>query len=692
MKKPEKVKSVESVITQSNTILLTIAVLLFGCISLVFIFFSSMQVMAKSLTNTANGTAQRIEGLIESYKNLCGSFSTVPSLSLPDEVFSREKKLKMLEDRADQFGLLRVGILNKDGSSDLDGFSRSKREYFQEALKGNITINDPVVTMSDNKTAIIVGGPIWKNGIRNSEVNSVVFCSIYPETFNDIMKDMGPSKNARGRIIGRNGIAITSLDENIILGHYSNISAAQTNPKLKNIAKIEEAALSTKNTFFIFQRGLTINASVSAQINGTQNWVLMLEAPISDYLINFYLAFIIFIIAGIIVVETCRSLMKKYAKQISVPVTNMAERLRKAAVGDFTSEVESEDTLTEVRTISNATQKLVNRMAMVLNDTNESSVSQSTFNFFKMIDFQDFNNTLGECLKVSICIVDSKGELLVGSIPKDLLGSVEEKIYAGNKIFGKCYIVPKENCNLSNPQLKKIIRTLTDLISKLFELLINREGSFQAYHKNELINMNDILTGTENISKQIKEMISSSQNDLSGGLKRDFNMLASRIDESTEFIRFTDMNSQIQEKDYILTDLISRIITKNIILIEPYSKKLFGDVDNIERSINRILQQLVAENENSDIGIVISCNKQSMGTNLKIRISDKSPAFTENQIERLKLLANKMNLNGDILTTAEQKFLSAFKQIKKMNGSVSVECFGSGILNISISIPQLEAE
>lgn len=692
MKNPKKVKSVQSVITQSNTILLLIAVVLFAFVSLVFIFFTSMQGMLKSMTNTVNGTAQRIEGSIDAYKSLCGSFSTMPTLSLPDEAFPQEQKLELLKERAKQFGFLRVGLLNTDGLSSTDNYSRKNRHYFQEAMKGNIAINDPVVTISDKQVAIIVGGPIWKNGVINSEVDSVVFCSIYPETFNQILTTMGPSKHAKGRIIGYNGITISSPDSELVRNQYSNIKEAENNPKLKKIASIEKAAVYQDKRLFLSLKGFKFTTTVAAPIHGTNNWVLLLEAPINDFLQSFYFALILFLVVGIIVVETCRSLMTKYAQQVSVPVTNMAERLRKAAVGDFTSEVESEDSLEEVIIISNATQKLVNRMAMVLNDTNDSTENKSAFNFFNLVDCQAFSTTLEDLLKVSISIVDVDGNLLIGTIPNDLSGSIDERIYAGKKLFGKYFIIPRKDCTLSYSQLKAVAKNMVDLISKIFELFISREDSFQAFRKNQIINTNDILTGTETFGKDIAAIIADSEGEISAKAKKEFKALISRINESTELVRLTDMNTHLQERDYSLKELSERFETKNILIVEPCAEKLFGDDENIKRSINRILKYLASENETPDISIVIGSEKQSMGTLLKIRISDKAPVFTQNQIERLKMLANKLNLNGDILTTAEQKFLSAFKQIDKMNGSVSVDCFGSGILNISISIPQLEAK
>lgn len=694
MKKAEKVKSVQSVITHSNTTLLLIAIVLFGLCSLIFIFFTSMQVMVRSLTNTANGTAQRVEGTISAYENLCGSFSTMPTLSLPDEVFPLEQKINLLTDRAKQFGLLRVGLLDNNGISSLDGKSRAERRYFQEAMKGNITINDPVVTISDKQVAIIVGGPIWKDGIINSEVNSVVFCSIYPETFNEIVMTMGPSKHSKGRIIGEDGVTIASTERNKVLSQYSNINASIRDPQnstYRKLAKIEKAALSHDQKLFFYSDGLSIKGVVAQPIQNTNNWILLIEAPINDFLQSFYLAFLVFTISGIIVIETCRAMMKKYARQVSIPVTNMAERLRKAAVGDFTSEVESEDSLEEVIIISNATQKLVNRMAMVLNETSDSSEKKNAFNFFNLVNCQDFCTVLENSLNVSISIVDTEGTLLIGTIPKDLSGAVEEKIYAGKKLFGKYYVIPRTNCVLDYSQTKAFAKTMVDIISKVFELFISREESFQAFKKNEIINMNDILSGTESISERIAELIEESKDNLPAATKKQLRALVSKINESTELARLTDMNSHIQETDYNLRELSQKFDTKNILIVEPFVEKLFGDEENIRRSVNCILKYLVCENENADVNVLISCEKLSIATNLKIRISDKAPAFTENQIERLKMLAGKLSLNGEILTTVEQKFLSAFKQIYKMNGTISVECFGSGILNISISIPQLEA-
>jgi len=692
MKKPERVKTISSVITQYYTVSLFIAMALFSFVCLNFFYFSAVRVMTRSLTNTVNGSAQRIEGVIEGYKNLCGSFSSVPVLAEPDSVVPYEIKMQMLNDRIGDKGFLNCGIIGKDGKIKGSGESLRDQEYFRGAINGIITVSDPVISDNEESAEIIISGPIWKGGIQNSEAASVIFFSISPEVFNQIVRTMGPYKHASGRVIGDDGITIASPDGSKVISQYSNIVQANFNPKFKKTGAIEEAVIyQGKRRFYSFNF-FNPSLTVATPVKGTPGWYLILEGHLHDYLTDFYIALLIFTVWGLTLIFFSRKKMKDFATRISNPVTNMAERLRKASVGDFTSEVQTENSLTEVQVISAATQKLLNRMAIVLNDTTESAEKESLSNLFDLIDFQKIAVSFEEILKVNICIYDSDGVRILGDEPEESLFSYEESIIANKRYCGKFLGSSIPGCPLSETQIKELAVTFVSLISNFFSLSCNRESSYQAFRKNELINMNDILSENELLIQQISVLISDSSDSLPADLKRQLEILISRMTESTEMSRFTDMNNQITEQDYVLEEMTGKINSKTLLVVKPHSEKLFGDKENIERSVNRILKCLEEGNQNSDIGIIVTCEKRSMGTMLKIRISDKSPALTENQIERLKLLAKNQGLNGVILTGNEHKILSAFKQIHKMSGTVSIDCFGSGILNVVISIPQLEAK
>lgn len=87
-------------------------------------------------------------------------------LGMQDELVS-EKSLDLIQNLCEKSGLERVAIIDADGSSYYDNGavkSVASREYFQEAMKGKRTLSDPLESMVDSSTRVILGVPIYKGG------------------------------------------------------------------------------------------------------------------------------------------------------------------------------------------------------------------------------------------------------------------------------------------------------------------------------------------------------------------------------------------------------------------------------------------------------------------------------------------------------------------------------------------------
>lgn len=85
-------------------------------------------------------------------------------LGRQDELLT-EDNIQLLHNLYEESGLERVAIIDVDGNSYYDNGAEknvASREYFKEALKGNRTLSDPLESMVDYNTRVILGVPIYK--------------------------------------------------------------------------------------------------------------------------------------------------------------------------------------------------------------------------------------------------------------------------------------------------------------------------------------------------------------------------------------------------------------------------------------------------------------------------------------------------------------------------------------------------
>ncbi|MDD7460816.1 MAG: cache domain-containing protein [Spirochaetales bacterium] len=693
-------RDISSILNRQNTTVLVISLFILMIASLLFIYISTANVMNKTLAQEVKTGAKRIEWVIQSYKNIAQGIGSIPELSNP-KVSTTAKKL-ILENKTSEYGLVHCKTINLDGYSDMDSHYRGDRAYFGEAVKGNVTISDPIVSRSDNKVALVIGAPVWKNGIYNGTIDSVLFCSIDPTLLSNFLKDFSISKNSNIYVIGNYGKTVASLDLNKVLVYYSNIKRAYTNKEVKPIADFERQTLEgKKNQKYIFKDG-TLHCFTSCKIAGTPNWALIIDSPVSDFLTTFWIALAFSVITSTTIIIVSRQLIRKHSKLISEPVKQMAERLRRAAIGDFKTDVNLENPIEEINTIAGAIHSLVSRMAQVLNGIYAECAKSDLKSF---IDFKDYLSICTEFekqFKVHLCFLDRNMQKITGTMDKDAGLSFSAEVLINGRYVGKYVASPEKDCLIDNEHLNVFVKLLAALVSKIFENIINREIHYKAREANERINNEKLIQVSQQMAKnllawtmQIKTNAGRNLNSLIEDFEtaaKNYNM---EVLESSEFSRFTNFNYTLKEADYNLTDLIENIKasaiknSKNKIIFNMPEEKggvLFGDRTAIEKVITRIILFLETKNAGCPIIVASGYRKNTYGCSLYFKFTVENFKFTDRDIKILHELEQKKKITIDP-TNEYIKLLSAFNLLWLMDGSLKT--LAEINYNLIVEIPQL---
>lgn len=708
-RKIDRKKNISSVLNTLNTTVLATTLLISAVACLFYLYFSTVNIMTNTIKIEAKNAAERIEWVIKSYKNIIQGLGSIPELS--SNMISTKAKELILDNKSREFSIGNCKIINRDGTSDMDSVYRGDREYFKRALEGNVFISDPLVSRIDGHVAILLSAPVWRNGIYNGTIDSVLRSDISPEVFNDILLDFDLSPNSNIYIITKERKIISSSNKNVKTLSYSTDALNISSKSKKLISNFEQkSVMGELNITNIFTNG-SMHCFSSYTIEGTPGWTIIIDSPVSDYLASFWMAIVFITSISIVLIFISRHLIKRHSTLISEPIQHMADRLRQAAVGDFKSEVNYDNSLEEVKIIANATQSLANRMNNVLNGINSNSTQAELTRFIDFTDYIPVGENFEKVMHVHLCLFDSKMNRIIGSFDESSCDNHSAPVMVNNKTAGKYIMSPAEGCILSGEQIQLIVNCLALLVGKIIENILSREIRYKAWKMNEIINNEKFTNNSDEMSKDILEWTSEFIRTTTVTGNKEIKKAAeefekkilqfnSRIQENSEFARLTNFDTNINESDYELKYLIENIDiriskeaeNKDKIAVNSKEKPeeiLFGDRKAIEKVIMRIILFLQSKNADSEINVLSSTAKETFGYTLQFKFRIEHHSMKKEELQSMKMLENRNKKRNGTTDSDELRLLAAYNLLWLMNGSVSLSVDEECCLELIVKIPQL---
>lgn len=697
-------KNISSIIIRSTLSRVIFAIILYFISAFIFIIASLYEAKTRSTSKLASTIADEITWVIQSYKNIAEAMGCIPELSMPN--VSPKLKQILIDNKAKEFNFDYGGIIRKDGWSDYDNHYRGDRHYFKEALNGISSVNDPVHSRTSGNLQLVFGAPIWKGGIYHGSIDSIFYLGVDPETLNDVMRKHGSlTNNGQAYIINKTGTLIASEDTSLVYDMTNHIHLAATNRKFAGIANAEKKMLSGEPTSQVVYTDGMMYLYTSYPIENTPGWILVITSPFTPQLTMLFYFMLAFGLTSALVLFLSYKKLKKVSNDISNPIMKMADRIHSASVGDFTSEVNRDFPFDEIKTISEATQNLINRMNFVLNPlTTESASDISTQ--IRFSNFMKIQENFSNILNLILCIYDKQMNPILGTPQPGSSNSRKFNILVNKKIFGTCAISPKENCTLSDVEIECIGESISELISRLIENSLEKEVRYEGWKKNEQYNLESLVESTENLKKDISEWLETKENDPSqnnsqdiGEIFTDIRKNFSNIAVTSKFAKLTDYNSNIIESDYETAELINSIQEKihneisSSISFAASSKiplKLFGDPSSITKAIIKTTSTIEEKWPEADKTVTFSSEHNQFCTMLSTKIAMFNPMIGNEELRRLMLISKQTNLSSEKLDMFEQNFTVAFKLIHKLNGNIVIKSTDSTV-EMEIKIPQLSA-
>lgn len=315
--------------------------IIFVCLALGAIaYYSANYALANNaremLSNISVESARVVESRINDNCDILETISQRNDIRDPNVSLQEKTDILKAEAKRTGFTSLAFGDVNGDAyTKDLVHIILKDRAYYQEALKGNRVVTDPIISKDNGNLVINMAVPIKD---KDGKVIGVLIGNIDATELSDIISDITVGKTGKGFIINNTGLTIAHYDKSTVINGNNMIEAAKNDPSLQGIADIEKEIIKGNiGTGEYTYNGVSRYIGY-APIKNT-NWYLGILVPKSEVLsqldllkISMFVASFIILLVGLIVVYIASRL-------ISIGISRISSYLQVISKGDFTKEV-----------------------------------------------------------------------------------------------------------------------------------------------------------------------------------------------------------------------------------------------------------------------------------------------------------------------------------------------------------------
>lgn len=519
-------KTIKSKIIVCMVLVVSVLLLLLGGVACVLTYKTTMSTLESDMATLSEVVSERVEWECTAFVNVAKSAGTNPVFSSDD--YTPEEKIELLTSVVTSQGLVRGVILDENGTNISTGVDMSDRGYYQEAMKGNAAISEPLVSRVTGDLSIIIGAPLWKDGVYGGTPVGCVYVVPDTEFLNNIMNSVNISDSCRTYMIDAEGNTIADETKDSIVEGQNIEAAAKSDPALSEIAKIHASVRGGASGVARYYENGTEKISCYAPVNETKGWSVIVTANVSDFSGGAIMAIVVTLI--IVIVGWCTAFIVSIVlgNNIGKPVKACAERLKLFAGGDLTSPVPEIKSKDETAVLAQSTNNLVHDVSFIITDVDRILGEMSRGNFDVSIgenrsayvgDFgsllhsvEEINKRLSETLSKINDAADqvsggsdqvssgaqslSQGAAEQASSIEELASVIGEISDKANKMSGNCetarsgtdvaekelqsanehmrkLIEAMENINSSSDEIGKIIKTIEDIAFQTNILALN---------------------------------------------------------------------------------------------------------------------------------------------------------------------------------------------------------------------------
>lgn len=429
-------KSIQGRILKTTITIIVIALLLTGIMSVVFNYQSTFNALEKTMAETVKLAAGSVKDQIGAYQNVLHVAALNPIVT--DDTITNDQKNAYFQNIASDQKFNLIDITNANGLSVITAEDFSSHEAFSVVKSGKNYISNPIKSEDGTAMQIMLAVPVQANG----SFYGMLFAYADASVLSKLLEEIHIGKSGNAAILDKVGNTIGFADYQLVLDQYNTQKEAQSDAKLKDLAKIEKAMTEGKIGSGQYYYGGKNKFMSYRPIEGTDGWSIDVAVERGEFLTGTTLS--IYLMFGMVTVSIVISIiiMIRLSRTIVVPIRKCVERLSSVAIGDLTSEVPMIQTNDETQMLAESTAFLVTQLKEMITDLSRILQLMAAKNFNVSTDFEykgdflplqtsihkiiaDLNDVFGGIYRVTDQVNNGSGE--IARVSQSLSeGSVEQ--------------------------------------------------------------------------------------------------------------------------------------------------------------------------------------------------------------------------------------------------------------------------
>ncbi|WP_066675591.1 methyl-accepting chemotaxis protein [Clostridium septicum] len=632
--------------------IMAITIILLGFSSYVLAKNSLFKNTESFLVSSAKLASIGVSDVISERSNTLLALSSNPILKEKSDFNSKKTFLK---ESAETNKYKNIGISDINGNIEYISGSKgnvSEREYFQNALLGNISIGTPHFGKVSGDFLYEMAAPI-----TNSDGQIIGVLVVIRDGFElcDIISNINIMGSGGAYILDNHGTYIAEKDKNIVEKQVNSLATSQSenNNTLQDIHRKMIAKETGISTYYNKDADKYI---AYTPIEGT-DWSLAVYVTHNTVLKEFSkIKFLISLIA-IICLISLTLLINYISDKISNPIIKVNNSLNSFANGDFTNKIDksSINCKTELETMSIS---LIKANESLVNSFNKIKTTANSIDNKSEV-LKNISNELTSLISgVSQAISDvANGTSTQAMDLTNITSSLCDFSESLEKLTEEVIVITS-----MNDIIKEKAETSTDELSKLIENLSKFNSNFNNFNLKlesntlEIKKINEMTDLIRNISEQTNLLALNAAIEAAraGESGKGFSVVADEIrklaelsNKSTETIYSVVNNIIVNTEDLVSNSLNMKKDVESQDIVVNNTIKSFND---ILTSINDIIPKIsfMSKNLNS-----INTNKNDILQNINnlSAISEEISATTE----EIAASAEELNTSALVVGTASEE-------------------------------------
>lgn len=425
-------KTVKNKIIISMIALVTAALVVLGVTCSVLSSKGVMTRLENDMTQLIQIASSRVTWELEAFQNVAIEAGCMQSLA--GDTLSADEKVALITERAKAHGMTRGVILDENGVNIQSGADMSDRQYYKNAMKGEATVSEPVVSRVTGTVSIIIAAPLWENGVYGSKVIGCVYV-VPEETFlNDIVAELKVSEHCAAYIIDGAGNTIAHEDAEKVLNGENVGVLAETQKGLDEISAIHKRMEQKEHGYDTVNIMGTNMCVAYGPVEHTNDWSLIITANKADFMTEVNTVIVVTFILALVAIAISVVVATYIGTSIGNPIKAISIRLQGVATGDLTGDVPVVKTKDELHTLSEATSELVGGLNLIINDIGRilNAMAQGDFNVDTVRNSEIYQGDFAQLYQSVSAINRQLSDTLAQiNVAADQVSSGSEQVSAG---------------------------------------------------------------------------------------------------------------------------------------------------------------------------------------------------------------------------------------------------------------------